>query len=149
MKSNTKTILLLLALISCTIWIGGCKKTANNSPIVGTWNEVKVYNYTDSVGVIQTDTAAFATAPYSTQTFTADGHYTGFSPPSYYVYGTYTFTDTTLTIYASSLYINPLLSPIIETVSALQSHSMTLTLADTVISSGHQVIVKHTFNYTR
>jgi hypothetical protein len=95
MKSKIKTTFLLLTLISCTIWLAGCKKTSSpvNGSIVGTWNinTQKVQTFTNGSGGQATTGAV---QPDLTVTFTSDGHYT--SNGYFFITGDYTLAGTSL-----------------------------------------------------
>lgn len=141
MKIFLKIIPGLAALF--VLCFSGCRRDVPFYSIAGTWNEVKVHNYMDSAHIATEDSFTFA-PPYATITLTSDGRYIP-SPPLPNP-ATYTFSDSTLTVFISATGAPRTIK---NTVSNLQSRSMTITSRDTLISSGQQVIEEHIFYYTR
>ena len=99
MSEKIKTTLLLTALVSCIIYIAGCKKSpAPPASIVGAWTASTVTGktYVNNALVFDT-TIPFSSTPFAI-TFNSNGFYTELTG-SAIIGGAYTYTGNVLSIF--------------------------------------------------
>ncbi len=145
MKSSLKTIILLFSLLSLSIYLAGCKKTAAaNNSIVGTWAFKTERNHFITNKVTQSD----STSPVPsgmTVTFTANGQI--IAPVGINILpvnGSYSVIGNTLIFFDSLAYTNGSM-----TIASLSAHSRALTYNDTSTITPHVSYDQVTDSYTR
>jgi hypothetical protein len=144
MKTKIKTVLLLISLLSCIIYISSCKKSAaaTAASIVGAWTQSSTTTRLYANNILTYDSTVPYTGTPNAITFNSNGFYTELTHSSYSG-SAYTFAGNVLSIFDTigqadiwqKLYVSTLTEN-------------TLSLQDTIFASSDTVGL-YIINFTR